>query len=73
MALLKKFRRAFNLLLLIGGIVLSLYGVVELISLDHIAIGKFDPDGRDSGSVMLLIAIGVCAALYGLVSLTLDE
>jgi hypothetical protein len=61
-------RNLRNLVVLGGGVAAAGYGVIDLLGVDEVLIGKFTSGARDSISTpLLLIAIGVFAVLFSVI------
>lgn len=59
-------KRLIRVLCMCGGLALACYGIVLLFSLDHLFIGKFSYEGRDTSSAVLVMLLGGALFLYGL-------
>jgi hypothetical protein len=61
-------RRLRNDVLILGGIVLSIYAILCILEIDTFAIGRYTPGSRDGPALpFLLLATGVISLLYGLI------
>ncbi len=60
-----KLQKPAKLMMIVGGIALAGYGVLVLIGLPEISLGKFSADSADTNGALLTALIGVAIALYG--------
>jgi len=60
-----KLQKLTKLVMIAGGVALAAYGVLLLVGLPEITLGKFSADAADTNGAWLITMIGVAFALYG--------
>ena len=60
-----KLQKLTNLAMIAGGVGLAAYGVLLLIGLPDITLGKFSAGAADTNGAVLIFLIGGALALYG--------